>query len=117
MPCSTIPSEDVALGPVIVDQTWCGVWGRIARFGIAWAVVTLFVTWLAVAPRVASTASSCSRAALASLTTCRPRPSLNQNLANLLIHVLASHIWLGEPEIRILHATDLAASSMSIARP
>src|SRR5215471_13885791 len=27
MPCGTIPSEDVALGPVIADQSGCSGWG------------------------------------------------------------------------------------------
>ena len=29
MPCSTIPSEDVALGPVTADRSSFGVWGRL----------------------------------------------------------------------------------------
>jgi hypothetical protein len=36
MPYSTIPSEEVALGPVTADQAGCGVWERLARSGVAW---------------------------------------------------------------------------------
>ena len=36
MPCSTIPSEGVALGPVTADQDRFRIWGRLARSGVAW---------------------------------------------------------------------------------
>jgi len=36
MPCSMIQSEDVALGPVPAGQAGFGVWGRLARSGVAW---------------------------------------------------------------------------------
>jgi hypothetical protein len=36
MPCSTIPSDGVALGPVTADQSGSDVWGRLARSGGTW---------------------------------------------------------------------------------
>jgi hypothetical protein len=50
MPCSTIPSDGVALGPVSADQRGCGVWGRLARSGEIWGRWCLVWYWFAGPP-------------------------------------------------------------------
>jgi len=46
MPCSTIPSEDVALGPVPADQNGSNIRGRLARSGGIWARRSLVWSWV-----------------------------------------------------------------------
>jgi hypothetical protein len=47
MPCSTIPSDGVALGPVTALQRGFDVWGSLARSGEIWRRWSLVWYWLA----------------------------------------------------------------------
>ena len=46
MPCSTIPSGTVALGPVTALQSSFDVWGRRARSGEVWGRWDLVWDWV-----------------------------------------------------------------------
>ena len=47
MPCSTVSSVGVALGPVTADRSGFGVWGRLAGSGEIWARWCLVWFWFA----------------------------------------------------------------------
>ncbi len=50
MPCSTIPSDNVALGLVVAVQSGFGVWGRLARSGGIWGRWSWVWYWFAGPP-------------------------------------------------------------------
>ena len=50
MPCSTVSSDGVALGPVTAVQSRFGVWGRLARSSEIWGRWFLVWSWFAGPP-------------------------------------------------------------------